>query len=148
MCLEKFSMQSDLVKLGFCEAILNTFTGEAMAMIEPDSGKSIFAHLYIIVMDVSSRYEVLYTLCFNIHQLHLFYFSRNLNDSSILVASSRVLFVLSKRLCANNEIIDIEKNQFECLITFLWVRLDHFLDGVRHWARDTMINILKIKGII
>jgi len=50
-------MQSDLVKLGFCEAILNTFTGEAIAMIEPDTGKSIFAHLYNIIMDVSSRYE-------------------------------------------------------------------------------------------
>lgn len=77
----------------------------------------------------------------------MFNFSRNLNDSSILVSSSRVLFVLSKRLCTNSE-IDIEKHQLEGLIAFLWIRLDHFLDGVRHWARDTMINIVKIKGIV
>jgi len=84
---------------------------------------------------------------FNTLQLRLFYFSRNLNDSSILLSSSRVLFVFSKRLCTNSEIVDTEKHQFECLITFLWTRMDHYLDGVRHWARDGMINIVKTKGI-
>lgn len=70
-----------------------------------------------------------------------------MNDSSILVSSSRVLFVLSKQLCTNSK-IDIEKRQLEYLITFLWIRMDHFLDGVRHWARDTIINIVKMKGIV
>jgi len=69
-----------------------------------------------------------------------------LNDSSILISSSRVLVVFSKRLCAKSE-IDIEKDQIERLISFLWIRLDHFIDGVRHSARDAMINIIKMKGI-
>jgi len=76
----------------------------------------------------------------------LFNFSRNLNDSSILIASSRVLVVFSKRLCTKSK-IDIEKDQIERLITFLWIRLDHFIDGVRHSARDAMINIIKTKGM-
>lgn len=76
----------------------------------------------------------------------MFNFSRNLNDSSILISSSRVLFVLSKRLYTNSEIC-VKKEQLVYLITFIWLRMDHFLDGVRHWARDTMINIVKIKGI-
>lgn len=75
----------------------------------------------------------------------MFYFYRNLNDSSILIASSRVLYILSKRLCTNGE-VTLEKYQLEGLITFLWIRMDHFLDGVIHLARDTMINIVKIKG--
>lgn len=75
----------------------------------------------------------------------MYYFFRNINDSSILIASSRVLFVLSKRLCNNSE-INLEKNQLEDLITFLWIRMDHFLDGVKHQTRDTMINIVKMKG--
>lgn len=77
----------------------------------------------------------------------MFNLLRNMNDTSISLSSSRVLFVLSKQLCANNEFI-IEKHQLECLITFLWIRMDHYLDGVRHMARDTMINIIKTKGTI
>jgi len=64
MCLGNFSTQLDLVKLGFCEAILNTFAGDAMRMIEPDSGKSIFANIYNVIMDVSNRYKVFCTLYF------------------------------------------------------------------------------------
>lgn len=56
MCLDKFSTKSDLVKLGFCEAILNTFTDEGMRTIEPDTEKSIFDHLYDIIIDASCRY--------------------------------------------------------------------------------------------
>jgi len=72
------------------------------------------------------------------------YFLRNLNDSSILISSSRVLVIFSKRLYTK---IDIEKDQIERLITFLWIHLDHFIDSVRHSARDAMINIIKIKGM-
>lgn len=56
MCSKILSIQSDLVKLGFCEAILNTFTSEALITVEPDMGKSIFTNLYNIIMDVSYRY--------------------------------------------------------------------------------------------
>lgn len=70
-----------------------------------------------------------------------------MNDTSILLSSSRVFLLLSKQLFTNND-IGIEKSQLEYLITFLWLRMDHYLDGVRHMARDTMTNIIKIKGII
>lgn len=56
MCLVKCSTKSDLVKLGFYEAILNTFTCEAIKTAEPGSGKSIFANLFDIIMEVSLRY--------------------------------------------------------------------------------------------
>lgn len=76
----------------------------------------------------------------------MFNFSRNLNDSSIIISSSRVLVIFLKRLCTKSE-INLEKYQIERLITFLWIRLDHFIDGVRHSTRDAMINIIKMKGI-
>jgi hypothetical protein len=57
-----------------------------------------------------------------------------------------VLVIFLKRLCTKSE-INLEKEQIERLITFLWIRLDHFIDGVRHSARDAMINIIKMKGI-
>jgi len=56
MCLDKLSTRSDLIKLGFCVAILNTFTSKELSTIEPDSGKSISANLYNIIMDASIRY--------------------------------------------------------------------------------------------
>ena len=56
MCLEKLSTRSDLIKLGFCMAILNTFTGEELRTIEPGSGKSICVNLYNIIMETSIRY--------------------------------------------------------------------------------------------
>lgn len=55
------------------------------------------------------------------------------------------MFVLSKRLYINRD-IDLEKHQLERFISFLWTRMDHFLDSVRHLARDTMIHLVKIKG--
>lgn len=69
-----------------------------------------------------------------------------MNDTSILLSSSRVFFILSKQLYTDNEVY-LEKQQLECLIKFLWIRMDHYLDGVRHMARDTMTNIIKMKGI-
>lgn len=76
----------------------------------------------------------------------MFHPLRNLNDSCILISSSRVLLTFSKRLCIDGEII-LEKRQLDELIAFLWLAMDHFLDSVRHMARDTMINIIKIEGI-
>lgn len=55
MCLDELSTRSDLIKLGFCVAILNTFTAEELRMIEPISGKSICTNLYNIIMEVSIR---------------------------------------------------------------------------------------------
>lgn len=101
---------------------------------KPVTGINLFFYLNI--------YNILYLLTSN---LLVVFFSRNLNDSSILLSSSRVLFVLSKRLCTNKD-IHLEKHQLECFISYLWTRMDHFLDGVRHLARDTMINMVKIKG--
>lgn len=146
-------MRSDLIKLGFCGAILNAFSGEELRIIEPRSGKSICTNLYDILMDATTRYYIFFRVLYidNVLRVGLnsilnFQFFRNVNDTSILISSSRVLFLLSKRLCTNSE-IDVEKRQLESLIDFLWLRLDHFLDCVRHSARDSMINLVKMKGI-
>lgn len=56
MCLDKLLIRSDLIKLGFCVAILNTFIDDKLSIIEPDSGKSICAKIYNIIMEASSRY--------------------------------------------------------------------------------------------
>lgn len=63
------------------------------------------------------------------------------------MSSSRVFLVLSKRLCTNSE-INFTKQQLQRLISTIWMYLDYFLDTVRHTARDTMMNIIKIKGIV
>lgn len=145
MCVDKLSTRSPLIKLGFCIAILNTFTSDELRIIVPDNEKSICTNLYNIIMETSSRYYDLFNFTKQfIHYLQ-FLFLRNLNDSSILVSSSRVFLVLSKRMYTNSE-ISLEKQELDCWIAFLWTRLDHFLDSVRHLSRDTMINIIKIKG--
>lgn len=79
--------------------------------------------------------------------LYLIYFPRNVNDTSIIISISRVILILSKRLSTNIE-VDLNKYELQSLINFIWLHLDHYLDGVRHFARDTMINIIKIKGIV
>lgn len=56
MCLDKLSTRPDLIKLGFCVAILNTFTSEDLRIIEPNSETSVFTNIYNIIMEASNRY--------------------------------------------------------------------------------------------
>lgn len=56
MCLNKISTKSDLVKLGFCVAILNRYTSEELRIIDPVNGKSICVNLYNVIMETSNRY--------------------------------------------------------------------------------------------
>lgn len=58
MCVDKLSYRPDLVKLGFCMAILNTFNSEDLRVNCPNSSKSIFASIYNIVMDIYCRYLI------------------------------------------------------------------------------------------
>lgn len=29
----------------------------------------------------------------------------------------------------------------------IWLHMDHYMDSVRHLARDAMINLIRMKGI-
>lgn len=62
MCLDKLSTRSDLIKLGFCVAIMNTFSGEELSIIDPGSGKSICINLYNIIMECSARYKIFFSV--------------------------------------------------------------------------------------
>ncbi|VVC29565.1 Armadillo-type fold,Domain of unknown function DUF2428, death-receptor-like,Armadillo-like helical [Cinara cedri] len=127
MCMQKLATHTDLVKLGFCDAILNTFTCKELKLNSPKSEEPIFISLYNSIVNVSIR---------------------NLNNSSISLSSSRVLLVFTKRMksiTAKNMLNKMDKNKVESLIDFLWARMDHILDGVRHMTRETMVTLLKVK---
>jgi len=121
--LRDFETRSCLGKLAFIAAMLNSFSSEELRSIEPNSGESICGILFNATIDSCAG---------------------DLNDCSKILSSSRVLLVLSKRLCANNEIY-LKKHQLQCLISTVWIYLDYFMDTVRHMAKDTMMNIIKIK---
>lgn len=157
MSIDLIINHSDLVKLGFCIAVLNSFTSKDLQIVDIDTKKPICVDLYNIIKDVSFKYEIIFLILINyyilcksyslvVNSIFFFFFS-NLNDSCIIIASSRALLVYSKRLCTGDK-IELEEHHLADLFDFIWLRMDHFLDSVRHLARDTMINIIKISGII
>ncbi|XP_050527383.1 thyroid adenoma-associated protein homolog isoform X2 [Daktulosphaira vitifoliae] len=123
VCQKNILSEPDFIKLSLCVSILNTFSWQDLILVENYSEKSLFSYLFDIIVKI---------------------YKRSSNDSSIILSTSRVVFIISKRL-SNCCKIQIEKIELEFLIDFVWDHLDHYIDGVRHLARDTLLNIIKIK---
>ncbi|XP_050441276.1 thyroid adenoma-associated protein homolog isoform X2 [Adelges cooleyi] len=122
VCRNQLLERPDLVKSSLCVSILNTFTGDNLKLIDDVSGVSIFRFLCNIVVEIHTR---------------------NCNDSSLILSTSRVIFTISKRLSTRE--IQAEDQELNFLINFVWEHMDHYIDGVRHLSRDTLINIVKLK---